>query len=240
VVLGYKLYVEQAEPFLDPNAQKLVSGMTAETKRAQTALELALEGRQVCLVSGGDPGVYAMAGAVFEVAASKKLKLGTGPGELEIKVIPGNPAITAGAALLGAPLTHDFCAISLSDRLTKWETILMRLDLASKAGFVIALYNPKSRSRNWQLSEAVSVLLRNLPAQTPVGLASRCGRPGQKISITTLNLLPEAEVDMQTLVIIGNKTTFVYQDRLITPRGYIEKYGEEIKAADNQAKTEKE
>jgi precorrin-3B C17-methyltransferase len=226
-VLGYKLYMEQAEPFLNPTAKRLVSGMTDETKRAQMALDFALEGEKVCLVSGGDPGVYAMAGAVFEVAAAKKLSLGTAPGELEIKVIPGNPAVTVGAALLGAPLTHDFCAISLSDRLTKWEQIVMRLDLASKAGFVIALYNPKSHSRKWQLAEAVKVLMKNLSPQTPVGIASRCGREEEKVSITTLGELADAQVDMQTIVIVGNETSFVYQGRLITPRGYIDKYGGE-------------
>jgi precorrin-3B C17-methyltransferase len=166
-----------------------------------------------------------MAGAIFEVAAARKLPLGAGPGEYEITVITGTPAVTAAAALLGAPLTHDFCAISLSDRLTEWAAIEKRLDLASQAGFVLAIYNPKSRGRAWQLGRAVEILSRNLPAQTPVGLASRLGRPGQSMSITTLGDLPHADVDMQTTVIVGNGSTFVYRGRMITPRGYMGKYG---------------
>jgi precorrin-3B C17-methyltransferase len=224
IVLGYKLYVEAAKPFLSPEAIAEASGMTGEMARSERALELAAEGRRVALVSGGDPGVYAMSGAVFEVAARQGLKLGTGPGEMDIKVVTGSPAITAAAALLGAPLTHDFCAVSLSDRLTKWRTIEMRLDLASKAGFVIAVYNPKSHGRPWQLGRATEILLRNLPPSTCVGLASRLGRPGETVSLTTLDRLAEADVDMQTIVIIGNSTTFAYQGRMITPRGYLAKY----------------
>jgi precorrin-3B C17-methyltransferase len=200
--------------------------MTAEVTRAEKALELAGQGVRVCLVSGGDPGVYAMAGAVFEVAAAQKINLGPGPGNLDIKVITGTPSVTAAAAILGAPLTHDFCTISLSDRLTKWETIVKRLDLASQADFVIAVHNPKSRGRDWQLEEASKVLLKNLPPQTPVGVARRCGRPGQASEIVTLDKLAQTEVDMQTLIIVGNSKTFVYQGYLITPRGYLDKYGQ--------------
>jgi precorrin-3B C17-methyltransferase len=199
--------------------------MKAEMARAERALRLAGEGKAVAMVSGGDPGVYAMAGAIFEVAAAKKLPLGQGPGQYDIRVITGTPALTAAAALLGAPLTHDFCAVSLSDRLTPWETIERRLDLASRAGFVIALYNPKSRGRPWQLGRAAEILLGNLPPQTPVGLASRMGRKGEAMALTTLGLLAQADVDMQTTVIVGNESTFVYQGRMITPRGYAKKYG---------------
>jgi precorrin-3B C17-methyltransferase len=225
VVMGYKLYLEEAKPFLDQEAQLLPSPMTAEVSRAEEALKLAEKGEAVVMVSGGDPGVYAMAGAIFEVAAQKKLPLGSGPGQYEIRVITGTPAFTAAAALLGAPLTHDFCAISLSDRLTKWETIEKRLDLASKADFVISIYNPKSHGRPWQLGKATEILLANLSPHTPVGLASRCGREGESIRLTTLENLPMADIDMQTLIIVGNKSTFVYEGRLITPRGYLEKYG---------------
>jgi precorrin-3B C17-methyltransferase len=133
--------------------------------------------------------------------------------------------LTAAAALLGAPLTHDFCAVSLSDRLTSWETIAKRLDLAAKADFVIALHNPKSRGRDWQLAAAVDVLLETLSPQTPAGVARRCGREGQSAEIAELGRLKEAEVDMQTLIIVGNRSTFVYQGYLITPRGYVGKYG---------------
>jgi precorrin-3B C17-methyltransferase len=198
--------------------------MTQEMDRAEAALDLALSGKKAALVSGGDAGVYAMAGAVFELAAARKVNLSEGLERLEIKVIAGVPALIAGAALLGAPLTHDFCAISLSDRLTPWPTIEKRLDLASQAGLVIALYNPKSHGRSWHLTRAAEILSQNLPPTTPVGLAARCGREGQNITLTTLADLPQSQVDMQTLVIIGNPTTFVYQGYLITPRGYAQKY----------------
>ena len=225
MVVGYKLYLKEAEPHLPPGAKALASGMTAEIKRAELALESAASGVPTCLVSGGDPGVYAMAGAVLEVAASKKMDLTGKEGGLTLRVITGTPSITAAAALLGAPLTHDFCAISLSDRLTKWETIRKRLDLAAKADFVIGIHNPKSHGRDWQLSAAADILLETLDPNTPTGIARRCGRPGESAEITILGRLKEAEIDMQTLVIVGNKSTFVYQGRLITPRGYLDKYG---------------
>jgi precorrin-3B C17-methyltransferase len=224
IVLGYKLYLEEARPFINQEAILEPSPMTAEMSRASKALELAEQGQAVAMVSGGDPGVYAMAGAIFEVAAQKGLPLGSEPGQYEIKVITGTPAVTAAAALLGAPLTHDFCTISLSDRLTPWETIQKRLDLASKADFVIAIYNPKSHGRPWQIGQAVEILLKNISPQTPIGLVSRCGRPGQSVILTTLEQLPQANIDMQTLIIVGNQKTFVYQGRMITPRGYVNKY----------------
>jgi len=195
-------------------------------KRAGEALDSALSGRLTAVVSGGDAGVYGMAGAVFEVAAARNLDLGQGPGQLSIEVLAGVPAAVAGAALLGAPLTHDFCLISLSDRLTPWEVIEKRLDLATQGDFVIVLYNPKSRGRDWQLGRALEILAQRLAPGTPAGVVSRAGRDGQATLVTTLEKLGEAPVDMQTLVIIGNSRTFVYQDFLITPRGYVEKYGE--------------
>ncbi|MDR1052108.1 MAG: precorrin-3B C(17)-methyltransferase [Deltaproteobacteria bacterium] len=225
IVLGYKLYLDEAKSFLPPGCRVESSGMTAEIGRAGRALELALAGKNVSLVSGGDPGVYAMAGAVFEVAREKKIPLGPGPGEVEIEVLTGTPALTAAAALLGAPLTHDFCAISLSDRLTRWETIEKRLALASEAGFVIALYNPKSRGRAWQLGRAAEILTAGLGPDVPVGLAARVGREGQSVRLTTLGKLSGEDVDMQTVVIVGNRSTVIYDGRMVTPRGYVDKYG---------------
>ncbi|MCL2028914.1 MAG: precorrin-3B C(17)-methyltransferase [Deltaproteobacteria bacterium] len=223
-VYGYGLYLEQAGPFIR-KAEIHASGMTAEMKRAGAALDSALSGRRTVVVSGGDTGVYGMAGAVFEVAAARNLDLGPGPGRLSIEVLPGVPAVVAGAALLGAPLTHDFCLISLSDRLTPWELIEKRLDLAAQGDFVIALYNPKSRGRNWQLGRALEILARRLGPRTPAGLVSRAGRAGQLTLVTTLDELGAAQVDMQTLIIIGSSRTFIYQGYLITPRGYVDKYG---------------
>ena len=225
-VYGYNLYLEQAKPHIK-KAKMFKSGMTSEMRRAEEAIDSALAGRRTVVVSGGDAGVYAMAGAVFEVAATRSLPLGRGPGKLRIKVVPGVPAMVAGAALLGAPLTHDFCAISLSDRLTPWELIEKRLSLAAQADFVIAIYNPKSRERDWQLGRAVELLLEHKSPDTAVGITARIGRAGQETNITTLSQLPEATVDMQTILLVGNKSTFVHHNFMITPRGYVNKYGSE-------------
>jgi precorrin-3B C17-methyltransferase len=224
-VFGYRLYLDQALPHLGEGCRISPSGMTAETQRARECLELAMTGVRCAMVSGGDAGVYAMAGVVYEVAAGMGLPLGNGDGELRITVLPGTPALCAGAAILGAPITHDFCCVSLSDRLTDWELIKRRLDLASKADFVIVIYNPRSHGRDWQLAEAKELLLKNIPGATPAGLASRCGREGESARVTTLEALDPEEIDMQTIIVIGNSTTFVYRGAMITPRGYIRKYG---------------
>jgi precorrin-3B C17-methyltransferase len=229
-VFGYKLYLEQAAPHLAPGAESRSSGMTAETRRAKQALELAMEGKTCAVVSGGDAGVYAMAGVVYEMAASMGLPLGDGGGELKITVVPGTPALCAGAALLGAPLTHDFCCVSLSDRLTEWGLIKKRLEMAARADFVIVIYNPRSRGRDWQLEAAKELLLKLVPPKTPTGLAVRCGREGETAIVTTLGELDPNKVDMQTLVVVGNSSTFVYRGAMITPRGYVRKYG----AADDE------
>ncbi len=225
VVFGYGLYMEQARPYLK-GAQEKQSGMTHEMQRAEEAIKTALSGQRTVMVSGGDAGVYAMAGALYEVAAAQKINLGDGAGQLQIKVVPGIPAFVASAALLGAPLTHDFCAISLSDRLTPWDKIEKRLDLAGQADFVICLYNPKSHGRDWQLSRAAEILLASRPAETPVGIVGKAGRTGETVLLSTLGQLPQDPVDMQTLVVIGNQSTFVYQGKMITPRGYVDKYGD--------------
>ena len=213
--------------------------MTNEMRRAEEAIDSALSGRRTAVVSGGDAGVYAMAGAVFEVAAARGIELGRDLGQLRIKVIPGVPALVAGAALLGSPLTHDFCAISLSDRLTPWELIEKRLALAAQGDFVIGLYNPKSKGRDWQLGRAAEILLEHLSPDTPVGVVGRAGRAGQEVILGALSGLAEAPVDMQTLIIIGNQSSFVYQGFLVTPRGYVNKYGPEGKrGAKKQAAAE--
>lgn len=223
-VYGYGLYMEQAKPHIK-KAKLHKSGMTSEMRRAEEAMESALKGRRTVMVSGGDAGVYAMAGAVYEVAAAKNIPLGRAENRLRIKVVPGVPALVASAALLGAPLTHDFCAISLSDRLTPWEVIEKRLALAAEGDFVICLYNPKSKGRDWQLGRAAEIMLQHVEAERPVGIVARAGRPNQDVLLTTLGELASAPVDMQTLVVIGNRSTFIYDGFMITPRGYVQKYG---------------
>ncbi len=223
VVLGYRTYLEQVRPWLE-GKELIASGMTRELDRAARALELAGRGRVVALVSGGDPGIYAMAAVVFELARDRGVNLG--PGGLPLTVVPGVPAGAAASPLLGAPLSHDFACVSLSDRLTPWELIEERLEAVAAADFVVALYNPKSKGRPWQYGRALEIISRHRNPSTPVGIVSRAGRPGQEIVLGDLGGAAAAPVDMQTMVIIGNSQSFTYQGRMVTPRGYLGKYGE--------------
>jgi precorrin-3B C17-methyltransferase len=174
-----------------------------------------------------------MAGLVFETCQIKGIAIvppGSNTGttadrnSLRIEVVPGIPALGAGASLLGAPLTHDFAAISLSDLLTPWELIEKRLEAAARADFVIVLYNPKSKKRHWQLEKAQEIILQHRDKNTPVGIVSRAMREQQNIEIVTLDSLHTAEVDMQTTVFIGSSTSSEYMDFMYTPRGYAKKY----------------
>ena len=227
VVVGYKTYIDLVQPLLA--SQEVVStGMKAEVKRCQLALDRASAGQRVALVSSGDAGIYGMAGLVLEMCAAQGLNVGppedAAEVDLYLEVIPGVPALAAGAALLGAPLMHDFVAISLSDLLTPWETIVRRLELAAQGDFVTVLYNPKSKKRDWQLGAVQELLLRHKDPATPVGIVSRAMREGQTTTVTTLADLTKSLVDMQTIVIIGNSQTHSYGQYMITPRGYRDKY----------------
>ena len=227
VVAGYRTYLELIEPLLT-RQEVVATGMKAEVSRCQAAIDRALAGDRVALVSSGDAGIYGMAGLVLEICAARGLQVGPpeGAGEVDfhLEVIPGVPALAAGAALLGAPLMHDFAAISLSDLLTPWETIVKRLELAAQGDFVIVLYNPKSKKRHWQLGAVRDLLLRYKDPATPVGIVSRAMREGQAVTITTLDNLTNEPVDMQTVVIVGNSQTFAYGPYMVTPRGYLSKY----------------
>jgi precorrin-3B C17-methyltransferase len=227
VVAGYRTYLDLLEPLLT-HQEVVATGMKGEVKRCRAAIERALGGAQVALVSSGDAGIYGMAGLVLEICAARGLKVAP-PGEAEIvdfhlEVIPGAPALAAAAALLGAPLMHDFASISLSDLLTPWETIQKRVELAAGGDFVIVLYNPKSKKRDWQLAAVRDLLLQVKDPATPVGIVSRAMRQGQKVVITTLKEMPAFPVDMQTVIIVGNSQTFTYGPYMITPRGYLTKY----------------
>lgn len=227
VVVGYQTYIELIKPLLT-HQEVVATGMKAEVKRCRQAIDRAQAGARVALVSSGDAGIYGMAGLVLEICAAQGIKVGPpeAPQEVDfyLEVIPGVPALGAAAALLGAPLMHDFAAISLSDLLTPWETIEKRLKMAAQGDFVMVLYNPKSKKRHWQLGAVREILLTFKDPATPVGLVSRAMRSGQQISITTLNDLVEFPVDMQTLIIVGNSQTFTYGPYMITPRGYLAKY----------------
>jgi precorrin-3B C17-methyltransferase len=226
-VVGYQTYVDLIAGLLT-HQEVVATGMKAEVKRCQAAIDRVRAGQDVALVSSGDAGVYGMAGLVLEVCAAQGLTVGPPNAgrevDLYLEVIPGIPALAAGAALLGAPLMHDFAAISLSDLLTPWEVIQRRVEAAGQGDFVIVLYNPKSRKRDWQLQAVVDLLLKHRQPGTPVGLVGRAMRPGEEVVITTLENLPDQEVDMQTIILVGNSQTFQYGGYMVTPRGYLAKY----------------
>ncbi|HEB75606.1 MAG TPA: precorrin-3B C(17)-methyltransferase [Nitrospirae bacterium] len=194
--------------------------MTREVQRCTKALEAASSGRTAALICSGDPGIYAMAGLVFELARNRSAS-GMVPA---IEVIPGVPALSASASRLGAPLMHDFAAISLSDRLTPWEEIDRRLHAAAGADFVIVIYNPRSRGRKDHLERAVGIISGYRRADTPVGIVKAATREDERIIVTALGSVPFEEVDMQSTIIVGNSRTFVWDGRMVTPRGYADKY----------------
>lgn len=214
-VVGYERYTELVRRWL-PAASLHPSPIGAEVARVRQALRLAAELEHVALVCSGDAGVYGLAGLVYELRASTVWK----HGPPAVEVIPGVTAATAAAALLGAPLGHDFAAVSLSDLLTPWEVIRRRLAAVAAADFVIALYNPASPARQHRLAEACAILLRHRPAGTPVGIVTNAEREGQQVVVTTLDELPTSGVGMLSIVIVGNTQTRVQDGCLVTPRGY--------------------
>lgn len=227
-VSGYTTYIDLIRPLIE-GKQIVSTAMKKEVDRVSAALELALSGTSCAVVSSGDPGVYAMAGLVLEMCREQAIAIGRSEkaedsDRLFIEVVPGIPALCSGASLLGAPLTHDFAAISLSDLLTPWAAIETRLDAAARADFVIVIYNPKSRRRAEHLTRAQKVILKHRNPSTPVGIVTGAMRENQRVTLTTLKDLHRAEVDMQTTVFVGNSVTFSYEGYMITPRGYAKKY----------------
>ncbi len=220
VIAGYGTYLDLIRELIK-DKEVVSTGMTRETERCRRAVELAATGRTVSVVSGGDPGIYAMAGLVLEIVKKQSEDSRT---DIHIEVVPGISALNACASRLGAPLMHDFASISLSDRLTPWELIEKRLDAAAAADFAIVLYNPKSRGRTRQINRAVEIISRHRLPETPVGIVKGAMRENEKIIITDLGNMLEHDIDMQTTVIIGNSNTFSWNSLMITPRGYESKY----------------
>lgn len=210
IIAGYITYVDLVK---DEFSEKefYVSGMKKEIDRCEKVLELAKEGKKVALISSGDAGIYGMAGIMIEVA------LGSG---IEVEIISGITSSVAGASLVGAPLMHDQAIISLSDLLTDWEVITKRIDRASDGDFVISLYNPKSKGRTEQIVEAREIMLKYKAATTPVALLRHVGREDENYTLTTLEDMLNHEIDMFTVVIVGNSKTYVKDGKMITPRGY--------------------
>ncbi|WP_285906693.1 precorrin-3B C(17)-methyltransferase [Pseudodesulfovibrio pelocollis] len=219
VVAGYKGYIDLVPPELLAGREVISTGMMGEVERARAAVEAARAGRRTVMVCSGDAGIYAMAGLLLEILEAEGL-LDTVP----FAVVPGVPAFAAAAALLGAPLMHDFASVSLSDLLTPWEVIEKRLKLAAEADFVIAIYNPRSRRRDDHLARALAIIAGSRAPQTPVGVVGRAYRPGQSVTLTTLDAVDTAGVDMQTVLLVGNSATRAAGGRMLTPRGYHRKY----------------
>jgi cobalt-precorrin 5A hydrolase / precorrin-3B C17-methyltransferase len=209
VVIGYDPYVDQAADLLRPGQEVIRSPIGAELVRAKQAVSEAEAGRKVALVCSGDAGVYAMASLVFELAPP-----------IDVEVVPGVTAALAAAAVLGAPLGHDHASVSLSDHLTPWAVIERRLRAVATGDLVVALYNPRSARRAWQLDAARDLLLTHRSPDTPVGVVMDAARPDQRVEITTLAALDAATVGMTSIVLVGNRSTRIVDGRMMTPRGY--------------------
>ena len=233
IIAGYKMYLDLIDDLLD-GKEIIESGMKKEVDRCAAAIDRAVSGATVALVSSGDAGIYGMAGLVFDICRQKGLRAANPdeslnepaiePPDLYVRVVPGIPAFNAAASLVGAPLMHDFAAVSLSDHLTPWELIEKRLDAVASADFVIAVYNPRSKSRPDLLEKARDILLRHKSPETPVAIVRRAMREDQWTCLTTLGGLPYDEVDMQSVLLVGNQSTYIWDGKMVTPRGYLNKY----------------
>jgi len=228
VIVGYGTYLDLIRELLK-DKEVVSTGMTQEVDRCGKAIELAQAGKTVAVISGGDPGVYAMAGLVFEILRNTPSPRPSPPGgegasTIPIEVIPGISALNAAASRLGAPLMHDFACISLSDRLTPWDMIEKRLDAAAAADFVIVLYNPRSKGRAGHIASAREIILKHRSPATIAGIVKGAMRANEKVIVTDLQNMKDSDIDMQTTVIIGNSKTFCWNNLMITPRGYERKF----------------
>lgn len=221
VVVGYKYYFRFIEPYLRPDTHCVDTGMKKERQRAEEAFGYALSDKTVCVISSGDAGIYGMAPLIYEMKRAKGV-------EMDIEVLPGISAFQKAASLLGAPIGHDLCLISLSDLMTPWPIIEKRIVAAASADFVTAIYNPKSEGRYWQLYRFVEIFMQYRSADTPVGLVRQAGREEEQVTVTTLGEFDPEVVDMFTVVLVGNSQSYCYEGHFITPRGYYPE--EEIEA----------
>jgi precorrin-3B C17-methyltransferase len=216
VIIGYDGYFQWIADLVH-HKECIALPLTQEVARAQLAVERALAGQAVSVISSGDAGIYGMASLVLEVLERHQENAALP----DVVVIPGVSAVNACAALLGAPIAHDFAVLSLSDLLTPWAVIEKRLAAAAEADFVMVLLNPKSVRRQWQFARACALIGQHRAPETPVGLVRNAYRPDQAVVLTTVSGLADADVDMLTTVIVGNSQTRCFQSRLITPRGYL-------------------
>jgi len=220
-IVGYDRYVDLVDPELLVGKTVFSSPMTKELKRTAQAVDYALQGLNTVVVSSGDSGIYGMAGLVLEYLERKNLDQ-----NIELEIIPGIPALAATAALLGAPLMHDFASISLSDLMTPLELIMRRVQKALEADFVLVLYNPRSRKRHAYLTQVLNMALDLQGPETPIGFVRNAYRPDQEVRVATLKTCDPEWADMLTTIIIGNSNTRLVGQKMLTPRGYFEKYQE--------------
>ena len=213
VIIGYKYYFQFIKPYLSHNAVCIDTGMKREKDRAQQAFEQAEQGKTVCIISSGDAGIYGMAPLIYEMKRVSN-------SSVEVEVLPGISAFQKAASLLGAPIGHDLCIISLSDLMTPWERIEKRIFAAATADFVTAVYNPKSEGRYWQLHRLKEIFMRERSGDTPVGYVRQAGRDDERITVTTLADFDPEDVDMFTVILIGNSQSKIWNSKIITPRGY--------------------
>lgn len=215
IIVGYKTYTDLIKEYF-PNTEIRSSSMMKEVDRCLEVLDLAKAGKNVALISSGDAGVYGMAGIMYEVINEND--------DIEVEIIAGVTATNAAAAIVGAPIMHDYVTISLSNLLTDWKLIKKRLELAAQGDFIVSLYNPKSKGRTTQIAEAQQIMLKYKSKNTPVAIVRNAGRENEEYEITTLENMLNFEINMLTIVLIGNSNTYIKKGKMITPRGYEKKY----------------
>lgn len=216
VIIGYHYYFQFIEHLITPNTICIGKELSEEEKRAEIAIKHAIEGEQVVVIGSGDTSIYAMASIVYQKVALQQL-------DIHVETVPGISAFVTAGSKLGAILGHDFCCISLSDLMTPWTTIEKRIKAAAIGDFVTGLYNPKSKKRYWQLQALKEIYLKYRHVNTPVAICRQLGRKEEHIIITTLEKFDVEDVDMFSVVLIGNSQTFQYKNNLITPRGYLDR-----------------
>ena len=227
-VVGYKYYFQFIEPYVREGCECIDTGMKRERERAEQAFELAEQGKTVVVISSGDAGIYGMAPLIYEMKKQRNAGIC-------IELLPGISAFQKAASLLGAPIGHDMCIISLSDLMTPWEVIERRIKAAAVGDFVTAVYNPKSHGRYWQLYRLQELFLKYRSADTPMGYVRQAGREEQEVKVTTLGAFDPEDIDMFTVILIGNSQSYIADDKMITPRGY---YREEVEADVKSARSE--
>ena len=215
VIVGYKYYFRFIKDYVRPDALCIDSGMKAERQRAEEAFRYALEGKTVCVISSGDAGIYGMSPLIYEMMREKGIT-----DQVEVEVLPGISAFQKAAALLGCPIGHDLCIISLSDLMTPWLRIEKRIEAAAAGDFITAIYNPKSQGRYWQIYRLLEIFAQHRSPDTPIGYVRQAGREEQVVKLTTLAEFDPEELDMFTVVIIGNTQSYSFDGHFITPRGY--------------------